>query len=156
MLLLIIGLAVTAYTENRKAEAAKEELASTKMQAEGAEREKTKAITEKDALQKQLTDANRQLTEAKEAARVLADAKTQGEKKIETSTADGVKLTAEIESLRRKLADSEARVTNVNTDLANARAQAATAQAEAAKAQAVESQRRAPPTSTLLDRPPRR
>lgn len=144
LFLIIIALSVATFVEHRAASTARDESANGVALAENSTKIAEESRGKLETLQRQLDDANRQLADGKNTTQILADTK----KQVETQSAEAAKQATEIEAWKTKLAESQARVNSLTTDLATAKTQVS----EAARAQ--EPQRRTP-APTLLDRPPR-
>ncbi len=149
MLVIIIGLTVTAFVEHNKSAAALEETAVAKQLAENIRQATADVRNDANAVQKQLDDANKQVTEGKEAARKLTEDHLQAQKQMQESTEASAKQTTELEEVKKKLADAEAQLATMQTDLATTKAQATVAKDELSKLQ---EKSKLPPLGTATGR----
>ena len=135
MLVIIIGLAVTSFYEHGKATEAIEKAETQAQAAENAGRAVQDVRADTGTVQKQLDATDRQLADAKEAARKLGEEKAIADRHIEERTAEMAKQTAELEEVKKKLAEMEPQLSTAQTELAAAKALAAATKDELTKLQ---------------------
>ena len=135
MLVIIIGLAVTSFYENGRAKEAIEKAETQAQAAENAGRAVQDVRADTGTVQKQLEATDRQLADAKEAARKLAEEKAIADRHMEERTAEMAKQTAELEEVKKKLAEMEPQLSTAQTELAATKALAAATKDELTKLQ---------------------
>ena len=135
MLVIIIGLAVTSFYEHGKATEAIEKAETQAQAAENAGCAVQDVRADTGTVQKQLDATDRQLADAKEAARKLAEDKAAAEKLMEERNAEVAKSKTELEEVTKKLAALEPQLATAQTELAAAKALAAATKDELTKLQ---------------------